>query len=86
MGEEVRRESFTHEHHELLGLIAPRPFLLLGGNSADGDRSWPFITAALGVYKLYDGPPRVGLFNHGKGHSVPPEAEQRIYEWIEAYV
>lgn len=86
LGDEIRRESFTHEHHELLGLIAPRAFLLLGGNSADGDRSWPFISAALPVYQLYDGTPRVGLFNHGKGHSVPPEAEQRIYEWIETYV
>jgi len=28
----------------------------------------------------------VGLFNHRKGHAVPPEAERRIYEWIEAYV
>lgn len=86
LGDEIRRESFTHEHHELLGLIAPRAFLLLGGNSADGDRSWPFISAALPVYQLYGGMPRVGLFNHGQGHSVPPEAEQRIYEWIETYV
>ena len=85
LGDEIRRDSFNHEHHELLGLIAPRAFLLLGGNSADGDRSWPFISAALPVYQLYGGTPRVGLFNHGKGHSVPPEAEQRIYEWIEAY-
>ncbi len=86
LGDEIRHESFTREHHELLGLIAPRAFLLLGGNSADGDRSWPFISAALPVYRLYGGTPRVGLFNHGKGHSVPPEAEQRIFEWIKAYV
>jgi dienelactone hydrolase len=85
LGDEIRRDSFTREHHELLGLIAPRAFLLLGGDSADGDRSWPFITAALPVYQVYGGPPRVGLFNHRHGHSVPPEAERRIYEWIEAY-
>ncbi|NLF73491.1 MAG: acetylxylan esterase [Candidatus Anammoximicrobium sp.] len=85
LGDEIRRESFTREHDELLGLIAPRAFLLLGGNSADGDRSWPFISATLPVYQLYGGTPRVGLFTHGKGHRVPPEAEQRIYEWIEAY-
>ena len=47
LGDEIRRESFTREHHELLSLVAPRAFLLLGGNSADGDRSWPFISAAL---------------------------------------
>jgi len=85
LGDEIRRESFTREHHELLGLIAPRAFLLVGGESADGDRSWPFISAALPVYQLFGGSPRIGLFNHRQGHSVPPEAERRIYEWIEAY-
>ncbi len=89
LGDAVRREPLAHDHHELLSLIAPRAFLLLGGDSADGDRSWPFIAAALNVYRLYaeeiPGPPRVGLFNHRQGHSVPPEAEQRIYQWIEAY-
>jgi hypothetical protein len=59
--------------------------LLLGGDSADGDRSWPFIDAALPVYRLYGGRPRLGLFNHKQGHSVPPEAEQRVYAWFEAY-
>lgn len=85
LGDEIRNRDFAHEHHELLALVAPRAFLLLGGDSADGDRSWPFIEAALTVYKLYGASARVGLFNHKKGHSVPPEAEQRIYEWFETY-
>jgi len=85
LGDAIRGDSFAHEHHELLGLIAPRAFLLLGGDSADGARSWPFISAALPVYQLYGGTPRLGLFNHRQGHAVPPEAEQRIYEWIQAY-
>ncbi len=74
------------EHHELLGLIAPRAFLLVGGGSADGDRSWPFIAATLPVYPLYGDRPRVGLFNHGRGHTVPAEAERRIDEWFETYL
>ncbi len=86
LGKEIRREGFDHEHHELLGLIAPRPFLLVGGDSADGKRSWPFVEAALPVYRLYGGTARLGLFNHRKGHSVPPEAQQRIAEWIDTYV
>ncbi len=85
LGDAIRGDGFGHEHHELLGLIAPRAFLLLGGDSADGDRSWPFISAALPVYQLFGGTPRVGLFNHRQGHEVPPEAERRIYEWLEAY-
>ena len=86
LGQQIRGEGFRHEHHELLALVAPRPFLLLGGNSADGERSWPFIEAVLPVYRLYGGTPRVGLFNHGKGHSVPPEAEQRIDQWFDTYL
>jgi hypothetical protein len=86
LGEEIRGETFTHEHHELLALVAPRPFLLLGGDSADGARSWPFIEAVLPVYRLYGGTPRVGLFNHRKGHNVPPQAEQRIDQWFDAYL
>jgi len=86
LGEEIRRDTFGHEHHELLALVAPRPFLLLGGNAADGDRSWPFIEAVLPVYRLYGGTPRLGLFNHREGHSVPPEAERRIDQWFDAYL
>lgn len=86
LGDEIRRDGFAHEQHELLALAAPRPFLLLGGDSADGDRSWPFIEAVLPVYRLYGGTPRVGLFNHKSGHAVPPEAEKRIDEWFDAYL
>lgn len=86
LGPAIKEPAFTREHHELLALTAPRPFLLLGGNSADGDRGWPFISAALPVYELYGKPARVGQFMHGKGHAVPPEAEQRIDEWLMTYL
>ncbi len=86
LGEEIRRVTFTREHHELLALVAPRAFLLLGGDLADGARSWPFLDAALPAYRLYGGAARVGLLNHRKGHSVPAEAERRVYEWFDAYL
>lgn len=86
LGKEVHDKAFARSHHELLGLVAPRAFLLLGGDSADGARSWPYIEAALPVYRLYGGMARVGLLNHGKGHSVPPEAEERLYQWLAAYL
>jgi len=86
LGQEIRGPEFAHEHHELLALVGPRAFLLIGGDSADGARSWPFIAAVLPVYGLYRGIPRIGLLNHGQGHSVPPEALERIDEWFEAYL
>ncbi|MEA1949843.1 MAG: dienelactone hydrolase family protein [Planctomycetota bacterium] len=85
LGRKIGDKSFPHEHHELLSLIAPRAFLLIGGDSADGDRGWPFIEAALKVYRLYGKRSLLGLFNHKQGHSVPPSAERHLYEWIDVY-
>lgn len=86
LGARVREPGFAREHHELLALAAPRPFLLVGGDSADGAASWPYVAAAQPVYRLYGEPPRLGLLNHGRGHVVPPDVEPRLIEWLETYV
>ncbi len=86
LGTAIRKAAATHEHHELLAFVAPRPFLLVGGESADGDRSWPFVEAALPIYRLFTPRPRFGLFNHRAGHAVPPLAERRILEWFQTYL
>ncbi len=86
LGGQIQAADFTHDHHELLALIAPRPFLLIGGDSADGDRSWPYIAAALPVYRLYGEPARIGLLNHKKGHAVPPISEKWTYDWLAVYL
>jgi hypothetical protein len=75
-----------------LALVAPRPFLLVGGDSADGAQSWPFIAAALPVYQLHaddakpSGRPRLGLLNHHQGHPVNPGAADRMNEWMTTYL
>ncbi len=51
------------EHHQLMALIAPRPFLVMGGNSADGDASWAFVKEARSVYELLGAKDRIGLYN-----------------------
>lgn len=90
LGEAIRDPNFPLNHHQLLGLIAPRPFLILGGESgpgaADGDRSWPLINAALPVWKLYGEPTRLGLLNHHEGHSVSPQSFERMAEWLTVYL
>jgi dienelactone hydrolase len=86
LGSVINQPGFAREHHELLALIAPRPFLLAGGDSADGTASWPWLAAALPVYRLYGTPARLGLLNHKRGHAVPPDVEPRLLEWLETYV
>jgi hypothetical protein len=77
-------------HHQLLALAAPRAFLVLAGEkprpAADGARTWSFIEAALPVYKFYGIPARIGMYNHGMGHSIPPVAFERLASWLEAYL
>ena len=74
------------EHHQVLSLIAPRPFLIMGGNSADGDSSWPFINAVLPIYRLYGAENRVGLINHNAKHSFPHFARSIAYQWLDYWL
>jgi dienelactone hydrolase len=74
LGPQITAAGFGREHHELLALIAPRPFLLPAGESADGDRSWPYLEAALPAYRWSGKPTYLAWFNHGAGHRYPPEA------------
>jgi dienelactone hydrolase len=85
LGKEIH--EFGQKHHEVLSLAAPKPFLLIGGDSADGEMSRPYIAAVRPVYDLYGkeaGP--IELYNHGTGHSVHPTAEKRTYEWMDKYL
>jgi dienelactone hydrolase len=76
----------TLEHHQLLALAAPRPFLILGGDSADGDASWPFIKAVLPVYELLGAGDHIGLFNHKGKHTFPREARRVAYRWLDYWL
>ena len=88
LGPAIRDPKFPRNHHELLALIAPRPFLILAGEkgpgAADGDRTWPYLVAAQSVYRLYV--PRLGMYNHRAGHDIPPKAFSRMAEWLETYL
>lgn len=86
LGDALRSGKWHREHHELLALTAPRAFLLIGGDSADGANSWPFIHAAMPVYKLLGSPARLGLLNHYGGHALPPIATTKLFEWLETYL
>ncbi|MBX6316616.1 MAG: dienelactone hydrolase family protein, partial [Isosphaeraceae bacterium] len=86
LGEAIRRPGFPLDHGQVLALVAPRAFLLLGGDSADGDRSWPYIEAALPVWRLAGASEAIGLFNHRQGHTFPRIAQERSYAWLDWFL
>lgn len=74
------------ENHQLMALVACRPFLLLGGESADGNASWAFVKEARSVYALFGAGDRIGFSNHKAGHAFPPGARQLAYEWLDHWL
>jgi dienelactone hydrolase len=86
LGPQIRAPDFALENHQVLALIAPRAFLLIAGDSADGDRSWPFIQAAMPVYQLHRAEKNLGWFNHHLGHSYPPEARAMAENFLDQHL
>jgi dienelactone hydrolase len=86
LGEAIRRPGFPLDHGQVLALVAPRAFLLIGGDSADGAASWPYIEAALPLWSLLGAPDAIGLFDHGKGHAFPDSAQIRSRQWLEWFL
>lgn len=86
LGASIRRPGFPLDHGQVLALTAPRAFLLIGGESADGDWSWPYVEEALPVWSLLEAPDAVGLFNHRQGHAFPPSSRTRSAEWLDWFL
>jgi pimeloyl-ACP methyl ester carboxylesterase len=88
LGKQLRAAGFHHDQHEVLALVAPRAFLLIGGESADGAQSWPYIESNVPVWRLSGVEERLGLLRHGQGHDFPepgPVREQ-VYGWLDHWV
>ena len=78
-GEKLKEVPAGTDQHELLGMLAPRPFLLIAGDSADGDKSMAYLNAVRGLY----GAQRLGFINHRTGHSPTLDSVRRAMDWIE---
>lgn len=82
----IKEHVPASEHHQVLALAAPRPLLLLGGGSADGDASWAFVREALPVYALYGAGDRLGLIDHKGKHTFPREGRDVAYRWLDHWL
>ncbi|WP_437203014.1 dienelactone hydrolase family protein [Planctomicrobium sp. SH664] len=90
LGKAIQSPDFPRNHHELVALIAPRPFLVLGGETgkgcADGKRSWPYIEVGQQVSRLYGVEPRQALLIHNEGHLYSPESQNKSFDWLEHFL
>ena len=86
LGEAIEHPGFSLDHAQILALGAPRAFLLIGGESADGDRSWPHVASGIPVWKLTGAAGALGFFNHRRGHAFPPAAATRATEWLDWFL
>jgi hypothetical protein len=73
-----------HDLHELLGLMAPRPFLVSGG-SEDPPARWQALNRVLEVYQLLGADQRVFLTSR-KDHTPTPESNAQIYAFFEHFL
>ena len=86
LGAKIKQPGFKLENHEVLALVAPRGFLLLAGDSADGDRSWAFIQAVKPVYDLLGAGGDIGWLNHHQGHRYSPEARAAAEAFLDQHL
>jgi acetyl esterase/lipase len=82
LGERLAMLPQGADHHELLQLTAPRPFLLIAGESADGEKSVPLLERAAGAYAARGGAGSLVFLNHRSGHSPTPESVVAAMEWL----
>lgn len=80
-GKQINDENFKLQNHQLLALIAPRPFLLIAG-LYDKPESRQYINEAKKVYRIYEKENHVGMFDHATGHRPPMDAMDIAYHWL----
>ncbi|MBM3766533.1 MAG: hypothetical protein FJW32_14185 [Acidobacteria bacterium] len=90
-----QRPGLEHDHHELLALAAPRPFLIIGGagdredNGGDSDdrQSWGYVNRAAEIYKFLGVPERLKFELTRDGHkatgpNIDPAWQGWFLRWL----
>lgn len=80
LGARMGRLPAGADQHELLRMIAPRPFHLIAGEDADGEKS-------RAVLELAREPGwEVSFTNHKAGHTPTPESVGEALAWLRRYL
>jgi pimeloyl-ACP methyl ester carboxylesterase len=83
-GAYARLVESGHDLHELLALMAPRPFLVSGG-AEDTPERWRALNHIVAVNQLLGRTNRVALTNRS-GHSPTEESNEQIYAFFETFL
>lgn len=67
------------DHDELLGLVAPRPFLLAGGGDSDGEHNRALAQRAAAAWPAGRG---LDLLHHNAGHPLPHHVMAAVATWL----
>jgi len=86
----LRGELPPIDMHEIIALIAPRAFLDISGLN-DGhpltQRQRVLMhMKIMEVYELEKAPQNFAFYVHGQGHSVPYDARQLLYAWMDRHL
>jgi hypothetical protein len=68
------------DQDELLGLVAPRPFLLAGGGDADGVHTLDLLRSA---HRSWPDERGLDLLLHDGGHPLPPHVMAAVGAWLQ---
>jgi dienelactone hydrolase len=88
------RPGFERDHHELLAMTAPRPFLLIGGDQSEGKgghsddlQSWGYFNRAKEVYEFLGIGERLQFASTNDGHkangpNIDPAWKSFFERWL----
>jgi hypothetical protein len=86
----LKQELPPIDFHEIIALIAPRPFLDLSGlnDGAPGTQRQRvlMLTEVMKAYDLEDASNNFAFYVHGRGHSVAHESRALMYGWMDTHL
>lgn len=85
LGHEILVEGFPLNNHQVFSLIAPRAFLVIGGQY-DDDRAWSLIAGAKPLWDWFGSASKVGWFRHNGGHRFPQRALEESIKFFNRHL
>jgi len=78
------------DFHEIMALIAPRPFLDLSalndGAPLTQRQRVLMLVRVMDVCQLQKSPQNFAFYVHGRGHSVAHESRELMYGWMDTHL